>query len=499
MSAAHSEPDLDLGQVRDWNLDPWQWRLTDPQSDLAAAAGAPVGPLRLRVGPDIVAAPVFEAGGAQVGWVLGFPVDLDDKRLVTDALRLTIPLGPDPDSFAEDVLTRIGGRFLLIMNAGGKRRIYLDSGGQVPCVFDPAMQAAASTAHALLTDAEYDRRFNAERFDTLGVANYGWFPAGLTAHDGVERLLAHHYLDLDSWTVHRHWPLRGFPQTTDPDAEIEKIIAKVRDQLEAFVAGDKKVGLALTAGHETRMLLGIARPFRSQVCCLTVVGSDRHSTDSIIARRIARAENLEHVELPRVMSTEAAREVFIRRSGHCVVDSNSLYFPSVHPIARSHVFLGGLGGELGRAFLWRDSDTPSTKITADLLMSRLGLPEEPELKARLSRWLDDVPTDNALEILDLAYIEQRMCPWSSAQFYSDPTLVRQAPLFTRDIADAMLSLPGEWKRGKLMSRASIRRTWPELERFPFNSLGKIRSAVAKLQRVAGEPRLILRFLRKRMG
>lgn len=232
---------------------------------------------------------------------------------------------------------------------------------------------------------------------------------------------------------------------------------------------------------------------------VTVVGGDRHATDTVIARRIARKFGLNHIELRRTTATAEQRRAFIRRGGHCYADSNSRFHPSVWPIAQSHVFAGGLGGEYGRAFLWREKDRPETQITARLLNNRLGLPEDPVVLASLERWLKDLDTDNALSILDLAYNENRMGPWSSAQFCCDPTLVRHAPLLTFRGVELMFSLPPEWKRSSRLGNEIIRRLWPELAAISYNSLGPWRDLAITMQRVLSNPRVIAKKLRKMRG
>ncbi len=455
-----------------------------------------VGDVYLRHGPDIYAVPVMDAAGTPVGTVFGFPTYLPHKKVMRGTYQLDETLGADVDAFVEKVLTSVVGRFLWVFTHQDIARIYLDCAGLVSCVYDPALQVAASTAHAMLNDDQYDARFDASLYDRLRVRREGWFPAGLTAHKGVSRLLPNHYLDLQRFEVHRHWPNAPVPRTDSPQDAIAELIEIVRDQIEALIGAEKKVAMALTAGHETRMLLGIVRPLLSDIEHVTVTGADRHSVDTMMARRIAKAEGLRHMELPRRTASEAARDLYIRRGGHCVTDSNSYYAPSVHPIAPTHNFVGGLGGEVARAFLWQDADRPDTDMPATRLIGRFGLPNETELREPLEAWLKTVPSDSTLDVLDLAYIEHRMGPWSGGQFYNDPTLVRYAPMFTRRTTELMLSLPDDWKRGQWMSGEALRQTWPELSKYPYNSAGKLRDTFAKVQRVIDDPGIVVRKLRK---
>ena len=109
----------------------------------------------------------------------------------------------------------------------------------------------------------------------------------------------------------------------------------------------------------TRSYLACAKPIlnSNSVEFITVVGADSHETDTVMAKKIAEGCQLKHVTLPRERASPSQIALFIKRNGHCVGDSNALYHPSVWPIAHSHIFFGGLGGEFARAFLWRKRDT----------------------------------------------------------------------------------------------------------------------------------------------
>jgi hypothetical protein len=476
-------------------LDPWQFRISVSET----APGRPVGPALVETGPGLDEVLLEDATGQPVGLLIGFPIDLrGQRRLNGGTHRLNAVAGEALDAFAEKVLEGLAGRFLWLCTAGERARIYLDAAGQVPCVYDPDMRVAASSAFALLSAVDYNARFDAALHAGLGINGLGWIPGGLTAHKGVQRLLPNHILDLEDFTMTRHWPLQPVTPAKDPEAAIATLIETVREQLAALVAGERRVAQALTAGHETRMLLGCARPFTDRMDFATVSAGAGH-VDTVMAARIAEGEQLRHRVLPTVMADVAARAAYLRRNGDCIADGNARSFPSVAPIADSHVFVGGAGGEVGRGFFWRPGDGDATMLDGTALMARFGLPPKPRVIAALDAWLAGLAGRGTREILDLAYLEHRMGPWSGAQFPSDPTLVRFAPLLTRPGVVAMMSLPADWKRGEGMSAAVLRQTWPELNRYPFNTLGRLRDTLAKGRKVLRDPTAILRKLRKRFG
>jgi len=478
------------------SLDQWQYRLSRTPAEQNTAVS--IGDLWLEVGEGLPVTQLSDQTGAPVGVLLGFAIDLQARCIIDETWQVPAELGPDVDAFVQAGLLALGGRFLWVFHTQGITRVYPDCSAQVPCVFDPVAQLVGSTAHALMEDAEYEARFDAALFDEFGVDGEGWFPAELTAHKGLSRVLPHHYLELQNWTVQRSW-FGPEGETDDPGAVVDEIITIVQAQIEALVKGPKRVAMTLTAGHETRMLLSCARDFTKQVDFVTITGGDRHKTDTVVASRIAAELGLSHLTLDRTTSTPEQRARFIRRGGHCNADSNSNFHPSVWPISESHVMVSGLGGEIARAFLWRDADTPQTTLTPELFSARLGLPKNDDLHQRLARWLSVLGGTNSLHVLDMAYHEHRDGAWYAVQFCSDPGLVRQAPLLTTRTVDLLMQLPAEWKRADRLGHEIISRQWPELEKFPYNSLGKWQDLWIKLQRVAGNPKLVLKKLRKMQG
>lgn len=468
-------------------LDPWQYRI---------ALDGPTPVLELGTGLDQVA--LEDAAGTPIGTLIGFPIDLESQtRLTGGTHRVAARLGADPDLFAEGVLSELAGRFLWLCQLGDLARIYLDVSGQVPCVYDPQAQIAASSAHALLSAEAYDARFDRALHTRLGIGGQGWIPGGLTAHEGVYRLLPNHRLDLADFSVARHWPMTPLSAAKDPEQAVSTLIETVQRQVAALGKGQERIAQALTAGRETRMLLGCVRPHAKDIDFVTVAGTSQ--TDTVMAARIATGEGLSHRVVPLVMASAQARATYLRRNGDCIADANASSFPSVAPLADSHVFVGGAGGEVGRGFFWRPGDDAATPLDGAALMGRFGLPSEPRVIAALDTWCAGLAGHSTHEILDLAYIEQRMGPWGGAQFPSDPTLVRFAPLLSRAGVTAMMGLPEAWKRHEGMSAAVLRQTWPDLARYPFNTLGPVRDMAAKLGKVMRDPSAILRKLRKRFG
>lgn len=476
--------------------DRWQYRLT--RRPHPGAIG--IGDFWLSVGQDLPIAIVLDQQGRQLGSLLGFPIDLDRKTLVTGDWHVPAEIDPATEDGIHRILRALGGQYIWICLTPAFARIYPDAITQVTCVWDESTQSAGATATAILTDDAYAERFDEALFTRLGVIGEGWFPAGLTAHHGVNRLLPNHFLDLDTWTAHRMSVVPAADAALTPDAAVSMIVAIMQSQISALRAGSKRLVVALTAGRDCRAVLACVRPWADHIQAVTVTGEDRHQVDSIVAQQIAESVGISHLCLPRQIADQIAQDLFLRRSGHCFGDSNMKYHTSIAPLIGNCVFIGGLGGEVARAVFWRDGDTADMPISPALVMGRLGLPRAPKAEASIKAWLDRLPAGiTAQAVWDLVYLELRQGPWGTAQFCADPTLVRHAPLITYDTVSLMLALPDDWKKDSKLSAAIVANQWPELAQFRYNTAGRLQDIRAGVRRVIDDPSLILKKLRKRFA
>ncbi|MFX0547537.1 hypothetical protein ACEWPL_018620 [Roseovarius sp. S1116L3] len=450
----------------------------------------------VNVHPDIGAFDVLDDADLRVGLLLGFPIDLDERCIVSGPLRLEAGTSSGVDETARTILNRLGGRFILLLDVAGAIRVYPDGAAQVPCVYSKGKGVAGSTADAILSDEEYEAQFRHGLYAALDIENDGWFPGGMTAHEKVERLLPNHFLDLKTFDQTRYWPLEEVERTESPEDSLEEISQIIRIQLEALVNGPKKVAQALTAGNETRVMLACARPYLDSIEFVTLEGDTPRADDTVLSRRIAGDLGLTHHMLPQMVANEATVARYMRRGGHCMGGPNRLTHPSLAPLRDDHVFVGGAIGEVGRAFFWHGVDRQDTLLTGKMLVGRMGLPAEPKLEDRLNDWLKGLQEVDSLITLDLAYLEQRVGPWGGAQMFSDPSLVRHNPLGATRAIKLMLGLPDAWKRQSLLTIGIIRMHWPELLSYPFNSQGAVRDLLKQLERAARRPQLIVQKLRK---
>lgn len=407
------------------------------------------------------------------------------------------------DAAIERALYSLTGSFLFVLDRPGARRLYLDACGSLSAVWEAATGRAAAISSQLVAPEDLDTRFQHDMYAALRVDRDGWFPAGLTGHQGIERLMPNHYLDLDARLAVRHWPTAPVPRAADPEDACGRILAATTATLHAAAAAGPMT-LALTAGNETRMILTAARNLKADLQFVTVA-AEGAELDRIRAEELAARFALPHRLIPLLFAEEAGQLDWQARTGYAMGGPHVRTHPTIRQLRDRPYFIGGLGGEIGRAFFWRATDDDATPLNADGLWARMGMPPHPDALAAVDTWLretraalgEDIPT---LLLLDLAYIEIRMGCWGFALSYTNHDPIDLHPLIGRESFAAMLSLPPEWRRmsnrTNPMIQEVIRQGWPELLSLPISSYGDWRDRTAVIRRALRQPHLVAKRLRK---
>ncbi len=457
--------------------------------------------MRLEVVAPLDVTRVFDATGREIGALLGTPIDYRRGQMITQRLDLPVALGSDPDAVIEEHIYRLGGSWLFVLDAAPFARVYLDACGSLSAVYDPETRRVAATSLCLLTPEEAEDRFETDMFEALKVIRDGWFPAGLTAHRGIRRLMPNFYLDVTSFETRRHWPRDPIPRADDP-AEACAIILESTRQTIRTIAAHHPVSQALTAGNETRMLLAAIRGDYTNIEFVTVAAKAA-GLDLDRAKELAARFNLPHRIIPLQQGDAAQAADWFARVGYCIGGPHINTHPTINALENRRYFIGGLGGEIGRAFSWRESDTDDTPATAEGVWARMGMPMERRALEAVSEWLPSVEDLPGLLQLDLAYTELRMGCWGFALSYGNARPIDIHPLISRESFAAMLSLPPEWRRmaagSNRMIGEVITQDWPELMDLPISRYGDWRDQWGTIRRAIENPYLIVKKIRKKLS
>lgn len=431
------------------------------------------------VHPRVPLTRVVARDGRPRGFILGIAVDLATEKVLGD--RVEIP-GSSPEQF-EERIAGLAGRWVAVLHDGDARRLYLDADGTMSAVFDAETGRVASTTGLLLDADAYDARFEKRLYDRLDVAHMGWFPAGLTAHRGIRRLMCNHYLDLDRWTDVRHWPRGPIGVCDDPEAATAAVARNTIAAMRGLSEGRNCIQ-SLTAGYESRVLLACVKSVAGQAETFQIV-HPAGAIDLHVAQRLAALAGVPLRRVPVQHATSEQQHRWRFLAGHCVGGVSVSSHPSTWKLLDKDLVLLGLGGEIGRAFFWKASDTDDMDVTADVICRRFGMPRHPVVTEAVAAWLAPLKrVHGAFSLLDLAYLELRMSCWCYAHAYAPCGPLEISPMISGANYRLMLSLPAQWKRNRRFIHRLVEQEAPELAEVPFNRLGNWRDLVYRTRQLA---------------
>lgn len=409
--------------------------------------------------------------GGPLGWILGYPIS-EAGRLLSDHEVLQLP----PQALAstealETFIYSFGGRFAVVVSDARHRRLYLDPCGSLSAVYCAHQRMVASTPNLIPYDDH--TRDRVELAQAIGIPHTnGMYPFGLTPRYGIERILPNHYLDLSEWQTVRHWPKQAWQEATRVEDTAAEIANLVKRNIAAIVAATPTY-LPLTAGWDSRMLLACAKEWAYRLELFTTEIGDKGATiDCDTARRIAKRLDLKHRVLPREGAREVDLEEWMFRISYSTGEVRGWQSATMYKrLPGGHAVLVGNIGDLGRRHLWwgRGNNVETSLIAPERLIELCRCPPvEPPL-ARARAWLDSLPTAEVLQVLDLAYIEQRLGCWAGVFPYAecDPGFT-VFPLCHREIIERILKLPVPYRRAGHLPRDIINREWSTLLEWPVN-------------------------------
>ena len=484
---------------------PRQWVLAD--EDRPTPDGWPtwrLGGLALAAHPDARVRPIRSETGKHLGWAVEALVQVRDGHATAPGAELALPVGdrPEPDDVERALYGRsdaggprdcVEGPWTVVLVTDDWRRLYLSATHSV--VYCPDRRTVATT-HNLIPGLSRDVPLS-EAFDPL--ARNGHYAFGLTAFEGLRRLLPNHFLDLDTFAPRRHWPIGPPRPAGEGPAVAAQIVGHARDLVGGLLdggsgggsGGGRRCWVSLSAGRDSRAVLAVMRPFvasgAADLGLTTTYGDDvLTQIDRNAAKRLAKIAGLP-IELkrrrPRDVHAGQVRRMFVRVGeayAGPIFSAPGLHDPSRRIGAgetghdgQPPWHLPGMAGEVGRAYYWADepggADAP---VDAGELVRRLKCPAVPAALDAAQGWLNDLPPGLRAvpaDVWDLAYVEQRLGCWQSPGAYLFPGRYHSFNVFAaaRNV-ELMLGLPAAYRAGGTLQRDMVAHGWPALLAVDFN-------------------------------
>ena len=445
--------------------------------------------------PHLPVIEIRSKAGTRVGWMLGLAVDTAEGGAIPPVWHLPFDCDEaDATIRFESELNRLGGRFAAVFVTTRSERFYLDASGSLATVYCKDQQAVASSCNLIPNIGNLQKNLVLMR--ALGLPQRdGCFPFRLTPWPGITRLLPNHFLDLRDWAAKRHWPKsQMLDATRRPDETVREIAAL----LETFISAVTRLApaqMAITAGCDSRVLLACSRPSLPLIHFYTTQIPDSWARlDCAYGRRIAKRFGLDYSVMTWREATSEEIDNWLYCTGSCVVGRITRSIGTDQQLDPARLTLLGIGGELGRGYYWLPDDVPARPLSCDELLRRFHLPPVDLILQEASDWLNQLPTADLLEKLDLYGLEQRLgCLYGPSMYGCQRARFVAYPFNSRRVYEKMFSLPQEYRRERRLPRDLIQLKWPELLEFPFNepfgllklehqlrrSLTKVRTAVRK--------------------
>jgi tetrahydromethanopterin S-methyltransferase subunit F len=283
----------------------------------------------------------------------------------------------------------------------------------------------------------------------------------------------------------RHWPIEPIEVVLESRAieQVKTIVDRTRDNIETL-AKEHRLYMGLTAGRDSRMILGCARNVLDRMTFVTFNYKDPAKfADVHIAKALSRKLKLAHQTLELNDPPRAQKDEYLYRVGYCnnAGKACDFYDACGTQLKMDHAWLTGYGGEVGRAFYW-GKENLTTNPSAEDLVKRMHLPASDSNLRAVQQWLEGVPRwVGPYALLDLMYLELRLGCWASPQQYGTaPFAVILMPFSHRDIYAAILALPVEYRRQQFLARDVIKLTWPEALDLPFQEFSGLRRTAQRI-------------------
>lgn len=371
-------------------------------------------------------------------------------------------------------LADLCGRFVVVYRKGLRISVVGDAACARSIAYVKGEGIVAS--HAQLAQDNRRRRRPRVRFPEVRG-----YPGDGTPWPKTFLLTPNMVMDAETGALRRFYPLdAAAPLSAEEAADIvsRRAITAFRN----FGTYRRPIVLGLTAGLDSRCVLGVARRSGVPFCVATYLADQKNVVDCEIAGQIARRLGVEH-HLIDLRGTDGSEVASLLRQNSYHMSSAALVAELLDRKRPWEVFVSGNLLEIGRAFYRQETAVDTPAAAASVFMSSVASKrpnlDDAELEALKQRSENQFAafferTDFARaaqrrDSRDLLYWEHRMPAWHSQTILNrDLALDTFIPFNARSIFNALLSVG----YGDRLTGAAFRRIiatlLPELADVPVN-------------------------------
>jgi len=394
-----------------------------------------------------------------------------------------------------------GGRFAAVVVTEDFARVYLDPAGTLACVYDPERYLVGSTLSVSPAATGNAESFILDEGETPPIDHLpsnGYYPAGLTSHNDIYRLLPNHYLNLETFEATRHWPSQQL-ETASPE-EIPKLVERITGAVTRTIhalAESGPVYFHLTAGRDSRLLLACSKAVKDRLSFVTIDYSTTRSrkelrdsgqdVDRAAAAHLATKLKLNYRFLPAIQSSEVQKRWFLFREGYSGHPGKAEGFllPAMKHLNSHGAAIYGFSGDTAKAPYHKralPNTSPCGLFPGVLCSVALCPPSARNMEAVGVAWnrLAAQPWEAKV---DLFYLENRKGAWSSPHLYGMADFNATIdPFCHRDVYESMIRLPVDYRQRYGLLSDVVARAWPELASITVQQMPGLRGYARRFTR-----------------
>lgn len=372
----------------------------------------------------------------------------------------------------EEVLSQLRmctGRFLVFLIDEEKIQFVGDALGQFEVYYDDSFSGVASNLSILSQYISLHKWEGPGESLYKRIANTTRIQVGTTtAYNNAKHLMPNHYAlstELEQ--------IRFFP--TKSDLENKLTLRDGVDQLVELmknfaISMDKrhKLALPLTAGRDSRLLLGLFKDFNLKLFVFKHPQTSEEHYDIKTGKRLAAMVGKDYDVIKYKANLDKRGQELLDSFSEKPRDNPIPYLINAYTSLSDCLILNGHGGEVGRAFFGKVYD-PNYKKLATIL----GYPKEEFVYSEMKKWIDDINQvgDIGNNFMDYFYWEQRMGNWGARIKTETANVVEMvAPMNSHAVISRFLAVPKKNRRfySNDLFHELILKIDPNLLKYPFN-------------------------------
>ena len=412
--------------------------------------------------------------------LIGYMIDPRyPERSNTEILNDMIKFANSFESVSE-YLYSLSGRFVLVVNISGKTSIFHDPCGLRSVYYSQYegkkyVGSQPSIFSHVIPLTEGDMFFSYKNSEYRNGHSEHWTPSGCSLYENIQQLIPNHYLCIQSLKQIRYWPNRKLQER-----KLDDVIYETSELLTRLMqAGNVRfnLALALTAGIDSRMLLGACKKIAKNIFFVTLLCRKLRpdSADIQIPRKILKKAGYRHHLIDCRKNIDVLFSGIYRSNvSNSREDLENLVHGMFGQYPQNRVFVLGNISEISRCFYYKSGKHPPIYSVKQLIELEDGWKELNFVCDQLSDWyseIQEIVNVSGIDILDLFYWEHRMGSWlSQSQLEYDIVLESYTPFNHRGLLEAMLGVPQCYRCAPdyILQKKIATVLWPEIMEQPVN-------------------------------